>query len=185
MEFKKYIDYVSQSLSLIKESEVELLIEKLFEARKENKTIFVIGNGGSAAFASHLCADLAKNTKTQNERFRILSLTDNVAFITAQGNDEGYDSIYEQQLATYAKEGDLLLAVSGSGNSPNIIKAVNWAKENKLNTFGILGYSGGKLKVLCDSNIHINLNDMGNVESLHVVILHYLIQRIGEIVYKN
>jgi D-sedoheptulose 7-phosphate isomerase len=140
--------------------------------------IFVIGNGGSAANASHLAQDLSKGTKNTGDtskRIRALSLTDNLAFISALGNDEGFESIFEQQLKTFAVEGDLLIAISGSGNSPNIIKAVDWGNENGLTTIGITGFDGGLLHKINKLSLHVPLDDMYTVESIHSIMLHYIV----------
>jgi D-sedoheptulose 7-phosphate isomerase len=188
MSFNEYKKYLADTLDLIDEESIDKFINLLINYYDENKFIFIIGNGGSAAFASHLAEDLAKGTKiTNNEkinkfkRFKALSLTDNTPFITAQGNDEGYESIFREQLKTFAAEGDLLIAISGSGNSPNIIEAIQWAKESGVETVGITGFDGGKLKQMCDLNVHIPINDMGMTESAHLILLHYIIPKISEI----
>jgi D-sedoheptulose 7-phosphate isomerase len=140
--------------------------------------LFIIGNGGSGANASHLCEDLAKCTLRDFEsqkRLKVLSLTDNTSAIMAWGNDEGYDRIFVEQLKNFASPGDLVLAISGSGNSPNILKAVSWANKNGLTTLGITGFSGGQLKSLAHHNFHVDIDDMGMVESLHSVVFHWVI----------
>jgi D-sedoheptulose 7-phosphate isomerase len=145
--------------------------------------VFVIGNGGSAANASHLAQDLAKGTRSnleQETRIKALSLTDNLPFVTALGNDDGYDTIFEQQLRTFASSGDILVCISGSGNSPNIIKAVEWANKNGLETVGITGFNGGKLKTLNKHSVHVPLNDMCTAESVHSIIFHYVIIKLQE-----
>jgi len=178
MNFDNYLSYLSQSFRDIKADEIDAMIDHIFNAFEKQKMIFVIGNGGSAANASHFAQDLAKGTKTKNDnskRIRALSLTDNLAFISALGNDEGYESIFEQQLKTFASEGDLLIAISGSGNSPNIIKAIEWGNGNGLTTIGITGFDGGLLHKTNKLSIHIPLNDMCTVESIHSIILHYAV----------
>ena len=124
--------------------EIERLVEAAYD---EGRFVFICGNGGSGANASHLCEDLAKCTLRDFEgqkRLKVLSLTDNTAGIMAWANDEGYDRIFVEQLKNLASPGDLLLAISGSGNSPNILKAVSWANDHGLTTVGITGFSGGK-----------------------------------------
>ena len=151
------------------------LIEEAYHA---GRFVFIIGNGGSGANASHLCEDLAKCTLRDFEnqkRLKVLSLTDNTAGIMAWANDEGYDRIFVEQLKNLASPGDLLLAISGSGNSPNILKAVEWANANGLTTVGITGFGGGKLKALAQHNLHAGVDDMGIVESLHQVVFHWII----------
>jgi len=163
--------------------EVEILTDLLVEAYVKNKFVFVIGNGGSAANASHFAQDLAKGTRLKHDqpkRIKALSLTDNLPFITAQGNDEGYDSIFEQQLRTFAAPGDMVIAISGSGNSPNIIKAIEWANNEGLTTIGITGFDGGKLKKIAHHSVNVILNDMCTSESIHSIIFHYIILEMRE-----
>jgi D-sedoheptulose 7-phosphate isomerase len=178
MSFDKYLSYVTKSLEDIKEEEIYSVISHIFTAYEKQQMIYVIGNGGSAANASHFAQDLAKGTKTSDDaskRIRALSLTDNLAFISAQGNDEGFESIFEQQLKTFASEGELLIAISGSGNSPNIIKAVKWGNENGLITIGITGFNGGLLHKINKLSLHVPLDDMCTVEGIHSIILHYIV----------
>ncbi len=183
MDFNGYKNSLFSTIEALKYDEIEKFIEMLIDAYKKDKFIFVIGNGGSAANASHLAQDLAKGTRNSPEqvkRLKALSLTDNLPFVTAQGNDEGYDSIFEQQLRTFASQGDLLVSISGSGNSPNIIKAVEWANKNGLVTIGITGFDGGKLKKLSHHSVNVALDDMCTSESIHSIIFHYIILELRE-----
>jgi len=184
MEFRNYVKYLEKSVDSVDISQVETFIDLLYEAYKSRKMVFVIGNGGSAANASHLAQDLAKGTRSnleQKDRIKALSLTDNLPFVTALGNDDGYDTIFEQQLRTFASPGDILVSISGSGNSPNIIKAVEWANKNELVTVGITGFNGGKLKKLSKYSVHVPLNDMCTAESVHSIIFHYVILKIQKL----
>jgi D-sedoheptulose 7-phosphate isomerase len=160
------------------------VIERAYDA---GRFVFIIGNGGSGANASHLCEDLAKCTLRDFEdqkRLKVLSLTDNTAGIMAWANDEGYERIFVEQLKNLASRGDVLLAISGSGNSPNILRAVEWAEAEGLETIGFTGFSGGKLRELARHKLHVGIDDMGIVESLHQVVFHWLIddlnRRFGE-----
>lgn len=183
MEFSKYSKSIMDVLQSVETSEIEKFIEMLVDAYEQGRYVFVIGNGGSAANASHLAQDFAKGTRqfsTQTKRLKALSLTDNTPFITAQGNDEGYESIFEQQLRTFANTGDYLIAISGSGNSPNILKAVEWANENGIITMGVTGYDGGKLRKLAKHTVHVPLNEMCTAESIHSIIFHYVILELRE-----
>ena len=178
---KSYIDYLKSILDNINEEEVNQCIQAIYNAYEQGKTIFVIGNGGSAANATHFAQDLAKGVIPDQKalkRIRALSLTDNVSYITAVANDDGYQNIFSSQLITFGKSGDLLIAISGSGNSPNIIEAVRTAKDIGIKSFGITGFDGGKLKQLADGTIHIRLNDMCTVESIHSVLFHYIIEKL-------
>ena len=181
--FKDYTKYLQDAIHSVDEKQIESLINVLYQAYTEEKMVFVIGNGGSAANASHFAQDLAKGARPgidHPKRIRALSLTDNIAFISALGNDDGYETIFEQQLRTYAKPGDILIAISGSGNSPNIIKAIEWANNNNLLTIGVTGFSGGKLREINQQSLHVQLNDMCTSESVHSVILHYVVLALME-----
>jgi D-sedoheptulose 7-phosphate isomerase len=177
MTFTEYLSYFNQSLTSLNQADVSSFLDLLVDAYENDRTVFVIGNGGSAANASHFANDLAKGTlqsMNQTKRLRAMSLTDNVALMTAYGNDEGYHSIFEQQLRTYARPGDIVVAISGSGNSPNVISAIEWANANGLHTVGVTGFVGGKLKNMAKTSVHVPLNDMCTSESVHSVIFHYV-----------
>ncbi len=188
MLFKEYIQNMNSTIEVLDEKQITDLIDLLYKAYNKEKMVFIIGNGGSAANASHLAQDLAKGTRKnteQTKRIKALSLTDNLPFITALGNDHGYDTIFEQQLRTFANAGDILICISGSGNSPNIIKAVDWANENKLITIGITGFDGGKLMKLCKYSVHVPLNNMYIAESIHSIIFHYVLIELNKIFYEE
>lgn len=183
MEIAEYLKYVEDSLKLINKDDVEKFVDMLKDAYEKNKMIFIIGNGGSSAIASHFAQDLAKGVipdMNTEKRFKALSLTDNMPFITAVANDDGYENVFASQLKTYSNEGDLLIIISGSGNSPNVISAAKYAKEKKMKLAGITGFDGGKLKKLSDISIHIEMNDYCTVESIHTIILHYVILHLKE-----
>jgi len=183
MNFAEYRSYTERALASVSEEEVERFIETLYDAYQRGVTVFVVGNGGSAANASHFAQDLAKGTcrdMSQERRLRALSLTDNVAFISALGNDEGYDQIFVQQLRTFSRPGDLLVAISGSGNSPNILRAVEYANDLGMKTVGVTGFSGGRLREMARECVHVPLNDMCTSESIHSVVFHYTVLRLQE-----
>jgi D-sedoheptulose 7-phosphate isomerase len=186
MSFKEYIKNLNSTIGTLDEKQIDFFIDLLYNAYKEEKMVFVIGNGGSAANASHFAQDLAKGTRRdlkQAKRIKALSLTDNLPFITALGNDDGFETIFEQQLRTFANPEDILICISGSGNSPNIIKAVSWANENKLITVGITGFDGGKLMKLSKYSVHVPLHDMYTSESIHSIIFHYVLKELNRIFY--
>lgn len=183
MDFNKYVNDLKKVIDSLDRNEIEKFLDMLADAYINGKFVFVIGNGGSAANASHFAQDLAKGTRIkpdQPKRLKALSLTDNTPFITAQGNDDGYDSIFEQQLRTFASKGDYVVAISGSGNSQNIISAIEWANNNGLITIGITGFDGGKLKKIAGHSVNVVLNDMCTSESVHSVIFHYIILELRE-----
>jgi D-sedoheptulose 7-phosphate isomerase len=175
-----YLDKVRELLDELPEQS-DRFVDVLYEAFEKGCTIFLIGNGGSAAAASHLGQDLAKGTLSSMQaerRFRVVPLTDNIGFITALANDEGYDSIFEQQLRNLARSGDLLVAISGSGNSENVIRAVDYARSIGMKTIGVTGFDGGKLRTLADESVHVPVDDMGMTEALHGVIFHIAMSRL-------
>ena len=183
---RDYLARVAQEIDRLDIAQVENLSQLIEGAYHDGRFVFLIGNGGSGANASHLCEDLAKCTLRDFEsqkRLRILSLTDNSPYILAWGNDEGFERVFVEQLKNLASPGDLLIAISGSGNSPNILKAVSWANEHGLTTFGCTGFSGGKLQTLAHHNLHVPLDDMGIVESIHLTAFHWVVddmhRRVG------
>jgi D-sedoheptulose 7-phosphate isomerase len=185
LDVRPFLERVGQELLRIDPGEVRALADALYDCYQRGRFVFVIGNGGSGSNASHLCEDLGKGTirredfeNDKKKRLRILSLTDNTPYILAWGNDEGFDRVFVEQLKNLASPGDLLIAISGSGNSPNILKAVDWAHRNGVRTFGCTGYSGGKLKNLAQQNLHVPLDDMGIVESIHLTVFHWVVDNL-------
>src|SRR5437764_12195225 len=173
-----YLTRVCHEIKRVDPAQVEKLSDLVEAAYDEGRFVFIFGNGGSGANASHFSEDLAKCTLRDFEgqkRLKVLSLTDNTAGIMAWANDEGYERIFVEQLKNLASPGDLLLAISGSGNSPNILKAVEWANRHGLTTVGITGFGGGALKDLAHHNLHAGVDDMGVAESLHLVVFHWVI----------
>jgi D-sedoheptulose 7-phosphate isomerase len=178
---EQYLDDFSALLKKVDLTEVETLVNLLTESYRNDRFVFIIGNGGSGANASHLCQDLGKGTLhdfEKQKRLRVMSLTDNTPYILAYGNDLGYDRIFVEQLKNFGRPGAVLLAISGSGNSPNILKAVEWANANGLTTVGITGYDGGKLKKMCHQSLHVPSFNMGAVEAVHAVVFHYLVEAL-------
>jgi D-sedoheptulose 7-phosphate isomerase len=175
---REYLETVCTEIRRLDPVQLEMLSALIEEAYHAGRFVFICGNGGSGANASHLCEDLAKCTLRDFEnqkRLKVLSLTDNTPAILAWGNDEGYDRIFVEQLKNLASPGDLLLAISGSGNSPNILKAVEWSNHHGLITVGITGFGGGKLRALARHSVHAGVEDMGIAESLHQVVFHWII----------
>ena len=175
-----YLEKVREMLDALAEPS-QRLIETLFEAFEAERTIFLVGNGGSAAAASHFGQDLAKGTLSSmkaKRRLRVIPLTDNIGFITALANDEGYESIFEQQLRNLARSGDVLIAISGSGNSPNVLRAVEYARSIGMRSIGVTGFDGGKLRALADESVHVPIEDMGMTEALHGVVFHLVMAQL-------
>jgi D-sedoheptulose 7-phosphate isomerase len=149
------------------------LIEKVRAVLKEDRQVFVFGNGGSAANASHFATDLGKGASDKiGKRFRVLSLTDNVSWMTALANDYSYEEVFVGQLKNYGKPGDLALSMSVSGNSPNCVKALEWATKNGLHTVALVGAKRGRMAEIAEQVIIINDTHYGRVEDAHMGICH-------------
>lgn len=181
----EFFERTGQELLRVEPAAVQALADEIYGCYLKQRFVFVIGNGGSGSNASHFCEDLGKGTlcredfdNDQKKRLRILSLTDNTPYILAWGNDEGFERVFVEQLKNLASPGDLLVAISGSGNSPNILRAVDWANRHEMTTFGCTGFGGGKLKALAQKNLHVPLDDMGLVESIHLTAFHWIVDNL-------
>jgi D-sedoheptulose 7-phosphate isomerase len=177
-----FLDRVGQELSRIDPGEVKALADTIFDCYQHKRMVFLCGNGGSGSNASHFCEDLGKGTLRREDfdndakpRLRVLSLTDNTPYILAWANDEGFERVFVEQLKNLASPGDLLIGISGSGNSENVLQAVEWANRHGMKTFGCTGFSGGKLKPLAQQGLHVPLDDMGIVESIHLTAFHWVV----------
>lgn len=180
-----YVARLQQELDRVSLAELEQWSDLIYRAWENDRWVFIFGNGGSGTTATHMSEDLGKSTLRPDDlrdeskkRLRVLSLTDNAGWIMAVGNDVAYDQIFVQQLMNYGGEGDLVIAISGSGNSPNVLNAVDWANRHGLVTFGLTGYSGGKLKSLASHGLHVPLDDMGMVESIHLCLFHWVLNDV-------
>ena len=152
---------------------IDRVADELWQAYLDGRSVYVFGNGGSAALASHCACDLGKGTVTNgNRRFRILALTDNVPLMTAWANDACYDDVFAEQLTPFIDKGDIALAISGSGNSPNVLKALHVAREAGAFTIGLTGFQGGKMKPLCDLCVIVPSDNMQVIEDVHVSVNH-------------
>jgi len=175
---RKYLSYITELLNKLDEKSVALFIEELEDARKNQNTVFFIGNGGSAVTASHMANDLALGSRSEKHMglYRTVALTDNTAKMTAIANDHGYDKMFIYQLKVQYRPGDKLVAITASGNSPNIIKAAEWVKGEGGKVIGLVGFDGGKLKDLCDVLIHVvtSKGEYGPVEDVHMVVNHLI-----------
>ena len=181
----EYLDRLKDEIDRVDQAAMRTWADLTYQAWERGKFVYVIGNGGSGTTATHISEDLGKSSLREKDlqdeskkRLKIMSLTDNLGWILALGNDVGYDQIFVQQLMNYGSEGDLLVAISGSGNSPNILKAVDWANRHGLTTLGLTGYSGGKLKGMAKHTLHVELDDMGMVESIHLCLFHWVLNDV-------
>jgi len=170
----RYLGDLRQLLEQIDAAALERTVEHLRQARERGATIYLAGNGGSAATATHVANDLGKATRRSGRRpMRVLSLSDNVSWLTALANDEGYERVFAGQLDNFADPGDVLIVISASGNSPNLVRAVELARTRGVVSVGVLGFDGGRLKEMVDEPLWLRseIGLYGPVESAHAVLL--------------
>ncbi len=176
----QYLEDLKKTIDQLDPLKLQQIADIILKAYQHDKTVFVFGNGGSASTASHLACDWGKGTldnvyDNKEKRFRVISLTDNVATMTAVGNDLSYDEIFVHQLSSLVRSGDVVVGISASGNSPNVIKAFLYAKEQGATTIGFLGFNtGGKAKRFVDIDVTVQSNSYGIVEDVHLVLNHLL-----------
>lgn len=170
----KYLDDILQGIDI---QEVRDFVEILLDARERNSMIFFIGNGGSASTCSHFANDLVIGTKTKQKHFRAVSLTDNNAIITAIGNDFGYKDVFSRQLRALGKKGDVVVAISASGNSNNLLDAVKVSSEMGIKTVALTSFDGGKLKESADQVLHVPsaVGEYGPAEDAHLILNHAIV----------
>lgn len=180
-----YVSKLKETIDKLDRDKISALAEALHDACINDRHIYIFGNGGSAATASHFLCDINKDASNGREkRFRTVCLNDNIPVMMAFANDVHYDSVFVEQLKNYLKPGDVVIAISGSGNSKNIIKAVEYAKTKGHLVGGITGYDGGELGRLADIHINAKVNDMQISEDIHMIVVHLLAKCIKE-KYKN
>lgn len=178
-EFSKgYFDYVHSLLNRLDTGAIARFIDELKDAHEKGNTVFFVGNGGSAATASHMANDFGLGSSLHNDELplRSLALTDNTAAMTAIANDHGYHNLFVHQLKIQYQPGDKLVAISASGNSPNVIASAEWVKKRGGMVIGLIGFDGGKLKDICDIAIHVNTpkGEYGPVEDVHIIMDHLI-----------
>ena len=178
-----YLSNLAQTITAIPQEQIWNVIQLLFEAWKSGKQIFLCGNGGSAATASHMANDLNKLTiDPSKRRMKAIALTDNVALMTAWANDTEYEKIFSQQLLNFLQPGDVLIAISTSGNSPSVLHALEAARANQAQTIGFTGCDGGKLKELVDCCILIPDGHMGRQEDCHMILDHVISNTLRQMI---
>ena len=167
-----YLEYLTELISQLDRQAIGDFADLLLQSRDSGATTFFLGNGGSASTATHFVNDVSLGSRQFKKPFRAISLCDNQAVITAIANDDGYENIFLQQLQTLSRPGDTIVCISASGNSKNLIKAIEFAKENNLYVVGLTAFDGGYLKENCDLNIHVptKIGEYGPAEDLHMVI---------------
>jgi D-sedoheptulose 7-phosphate isomerase len=172
---REYFEMYERVVAALPHGAIEQAIGELLRAHESEKTVFIFGNGGSAALASHLACDLGKGTVIGNnghKRFRVMALTDNVPLMTAWANDSCYEQIFAEQMRNFVTADDLAFAISGSGNSPNVLRALKVARDAGASTIGLTGFKGGKIKCLCDVCITIPSDNMQIIEDFHLSVAH-------------
>ncbi len=176
---RSYLDELKRDLDKIPLDKIEHLVNLLKESNEKNGHVYIIGNGGSASLASHMACDLSKGTLKRyydngEKRLKVVSLVDNVALLTAFANDLSYEEVFVQQLKNLLKPEDMVLIITGSGNSKNLIRAAQYARERKAKVFGILGFDGGELLHLVDDYIHLPVHNYGRIEDCHLILNHII-----------
>jgi D-sedoheptulose 7-phosphate isomerase len=172
---EQYKTKLLATLDIVPMARVDQAIQWLDEARNQGRQIFVCGNGGSASTASHFACDMVKGASYLREkRFRILALTDSLPTLTAYSNDVSYDAVFVEQLKNFARPGDVLIGISGSGNSPNVLRAMEYANAAGLKTIALTGRSGGQLGPLAQLDINVPEPHMGRIEDAHMIVCHMI-----------
>jgi len=177
----EYIQELHAVIDALAVAEIEKLIDVLHEARMKGKTIFVMGNGGSASTSTHLACDLGKNTRSDGyPNFKVMGLSDNMAIFSALANDEGYENVFVQQLASFVQPEDIVIGISASGKSPNVLKAIEYANQAGAITVGFTGFDGGKLAKMVKINLHVPSDCIEQVEDVHLMLEHMIATALRE-----
>lgn len=172
-QINNYFETLKNCIDKMDKKEIDTFIKLLIQARDEERNIFIMGNGGSSSTASHFSCDFNKGCSyNQDKKFKIICLNDNIATILAYANDVNYESIFVEQLKNFLKEGDIVIGLSGSGNSKNVLNAIEYANTRKAITIGLTGYNGGRLKEIASYSVNTNINDMQISEDIHMMICH-------------
>ena len=178
-----YFNKLKSTLDHLDRKEIEQFINVLNKARENGNQIFIMGNGGSASTASHFCCDFNKGTCygfDDKKRFKFICLNDNIPTMMAYSNDISYDDVFVEQLKNFLQPNDVVIGISGSGNSKNVIKAIEYANANRALTMGLTGYSGGKLRELAKYTVNANINDMQVSEDIHMILCHMIMQIVSK-----
>lgn len=180
-QIKNYISILQQTIDQLPQSLIADVVYILQRARMQGNQVFIMGNGGSASTASHFVCDLAKNTRYEGlPHFRAIGLADNMEIFSAYANDEGYENVFSQQLINLIRSDDIVIAISASGNSPNVVKAVEEAQKYNATTIGFTGFDGGRLAKLVNINIHVKSNVIEHVEDIHLMLEHMIVRTIKD-----
>ena len=182
MEFiAEYIATLQLTMDQLPRQRIAEVIDVLQQARRRGNQVFILGNGGSASTASHFACDLAKNTRQAGlPHFRVIGLTDNMAMFSALANDEGYENVFSEQQASLVRAGDIVIAISASGNSINVLNAAEAAHRSEAIVFGFTGFDGGRLGQLAHIHLHVNSHIIEHVEDIHLMLEHLIVRSIKE-----
>ena len=178
---QNYISALQQTIDQLPRQLIADVVDVLQDARVRGSNIFIMGNGGSASTASHFVCDLAKNTRCEGlPHFRVIGLADNMAILSAYANDEGYESVFAQQLVNLIQPKDVVIAISASGNSKNVLNAIEEAQKHDVVTIGFTGFDGGRLGQMVNINIHVKSDTIEHVEDIHLMLEHVIVKTIKE-----
>lgn len=178
-----YFEKLKKTIDELDKNEIIKFVDVLNKARENGRNIFIMGNGGSASTASHFCCDFNKGASygvDDKKRFKFICLNDNIATMMAYSNDVSYESVFVEQLKNFLQSEDVVIGISGSGNSKNVLKAIEYANENGAVTVGLTGYSGGRLKELAKYSVNANVEDMQVSEDIHMILCHMIMQIISK-----
>lgn len=174
-----YLGRLQECIDKLDRKEIEAFMRILLQARDEGRQVFIMGNGGSASTASHFCCDFNKGISyQQDKKFRMICLNDNVATMLAYANDVSYDNVFVEQLKNFLQAGDIVIGISGSGNSKNVLRAIEYAKAHDAVTVGLTGYNGGVLKQICQYSVNANVDDMQISEDIHMMLCHLVYSNV-------
>ena len=178
---QNYISTLQQTIDQLPRQLIADVVDVLQDARIRGSSVFIMGNGGSASTASHFVCDLAKNTRCEGlPHFRVIGLADNMAILSAYANDEGYESVFAQQLVNLIQPKDVVIAISASGNSKNVLNAIEEAQKHDVVTIGFTGFDGGRLGQMVNINIHVKSDTIEHVEDIHLMLEHIIVKTIKE-----
>ncbi|MDI9357227.1 MAG: SIS domain-containing protein [Chitinophagaceae bacterium] len=176
-----YISHLKDTLDTFNRNEIVALHTILEETRQKGKKTIIFGNGGSGSTASHFACDINKGVSLkQQKKHKIIALTDNIPTMLAYANDMGYEEVFVEQMKNFLEEGDIVIGISGSGNSKNVLKAIEYANSKGNTTIGITGYNGGKLKQISKMSVNAHVNDMQISEDLHMILVHLMMKTLCE-----
>ena len=178
-DIESYFTTLKKTIDATNKQEINRVLQLLSEAYHQEKLIFTMGNGGSAATASHMANDFNKGISYgRDKKFKVISLCDNISTLMAIANDVSYEAVFEEQLKNFLRPGDLVIGISGSGNSENVLRAIEYANTHQAITIGLTGYTGGKLKQSAKNGIHVEIMDMQITEDLHMILNHLFMKAL-------